>query len=251
MKYALITGASDGIGASVAKLLAKKGWAVTLVARSEDKLRAIVQGLPGHDNSYLIADLSTQEGLNSTIQQLGKKRYEVLVNNAGVGIYKAFTDPDLDELLKMIDLNIKAVVVLSYHFLKVAQKGDAIINTGSILGIGSKPGAAVYAGTKAFVTTFSEGLWYEAKKKGVYTSGFNPGPVESDFHKRAGGSDQSYPKIMLQKPEQVARELVKALAKRKKPRIVAGALNRYLLFMQRLISRKAVVSIMGRIAPLK
>jgi uncharacterized protein len=249
MKHALVTGASGGIGASIAKLLAEKGWAVTLVARSEDKLKALVSMLSGNDNSYLIADLSIQEGLNKTVQQLRKKRYELLINNAGVGEYKTFTESNLDAQLKMIDLNIKGVVTLSYHYLKGAQKGDAIINTGSILGIGPLPGAGVYSATKAFVIAFSEAIWYEARKKGVYVAGFNPGPAETEFHRHAGGTDQSFSKFMMQKPEQVARELVRAVERRKKPRIVAGSLYRFLFFTQRLISRKAVIKIMSKFSP--
>jgi hypothetical protein len=251
MKKALITGASDGIGLEVARLLATKGYAITAVARSEDKLKKLVENLSGNGHNFLVADLSVKDDLDKIVRHLSANHYEVLINNAGIGKYGEFVEMDLNEQLQMIQLNINAVVALSYHYLKVAIPGDANINTGSMLGISSLPGAAVYAATKAFVTTFSESLWYEAKKKGIYVAGFNPGPVTSGFHIHAGGSDKTFPKIIMQRTEEVAKELVRVLEKRKKPRTVPGALIRYLLFMQRLISRKAVVLIMSKFSPVK
>jgi short-subunit dehydrogenase len=199
----------------------------------------------------LVADLSIDEELNRIVQHVTSNKYDVLINNAGVGKYGEFVEMDLDDQLRMVQLNINALVTLSYHFLKTATQGDAIINTGSMLGISSFPGAAVYAGTKAFVTTFSESLWYEAKKKGVYVTGVNPGPVKTGFHIHAGGSNESFPNIIMEEPEQVATELVRALEKRNKPRTVPGALTRFLLFTQRAISRKATVLIMSKFSPAK
>jgi short-subunit dehydrogenase len=251
MKHVLITGASDGIGLAIARLLATKGYTITAVARSEDKLKKLVENLPGSGHNFLIADLSVKGDLDKVVQHLSGTHYDVLINNAGVGKYGEFVEMDLNDQLQMIQLNISAIVTLSYHFLTVARPGDAIINTGSMLGISSLPGAAVYAGTKAFVTIFSESLWYEAKKKGVYIASFNPGPVKSGFHTHSGGNDKSFPGVLMLNTEQVAKESVKALEKRKKPRTVPGTLIRYLLFMQRLISRKAVVLIMSKFSPVK
>ena len=251
MKNALVTGASEGIGLAVVHLLATRGYAITIVARSEAKLKKVVQTLQGANHKYLVADLSDDEDLNKIVQHITTTKYDVLINNAGVGKYGRFIEMGLGAQLQMIKLNINAVVILSYHFLITSRRGDAIINTGSNLGIASMPGAAVYAATKAFVTTFSESLWHEAKRKGVYVAGFNPGPVKNEFHLHAGGDDKYFPNLMMQETDQVARELVRTLEKRNKPRTVSGAITRFLLFTQRLISRKAVVRIMGKFSPVK
>src|SRR5262245_33273763 len=204
MKHAIVTGASDGIGFEVAQLLAKKGYSITAVARSEDKLKKLVQSLPGHEHSFLVADLSLKTDLNTVVQNITTNQYDVLINNAGVGKYGEFTALDLDEQLQTIELNINAVITLSYHFLKRSKPGDALINTGSMLGISSLPGAAVYAATKAFVANFSESLWCEARKKGVFVTGFNPGPVKTEFHQHAGGNNASFPDAIMVTQQQVA-----------------------------------------------
>jgi short-subunit dehydrogenase len=246
MKSALVTGASDGIGFEVARLLAKKGYTITAVARSEDKLKKLVQSLANGNHNFILADLSLKDDLQKVVEDITVHQYNVLINNAGVGKYGEFVAMDLDEQLQIIQLNVNAVVTLSFHFLKRSKQGDALINTGSMLGIGSFPGSAVYAATKAFVTTFSESLWYEAKKKGVFVTGFNPGPVKTGFHLHAGGNENSFPNMIMETQEQVAKEMVRALEKRNKPRTVPGALIRFLLFSQRFISRKSVVLIMSR-----
>src|SRR4030095_5011712 len=249
MKHAIITGASDGIGLEVAQLLAKKDYTITAVARSEEKLKKLIQSLPDSGHNFILADLSVKNDLNKVVQDITTHKYDLLINNAGVGKYGEFVTLDLDAQLQGIELNINAVVTLSYHFLKSSKPGDALINTGSMLGISSLPGAAVYAATKAFVTTFSESLWYEAKKKGVFVTGFNPGPVKTEFHSHAGGNNASFPNAIMVTQEQVAKELIRVLEKRNKPRTVPGALIRFLLFSQRLIGRKTVVLIMSRFSP--
>ena len=249
MKRVLITGASDGIGFEVAQLLAKKGYSITPVARSQEKLKKLVESLPGTGHNFIVADLSVITDLNKVVEIISTHQYDVLINNAGVGKYGEFASLDLNEQIRTIELNINAVVTLSYHFLQRSKPGDAIINTGSMLGISSLPGAAVYAATKAFVTNFSESLWYEAKRKGVFVTGFNPGPAKTEFHSRAGGSNASFPSLIMITQEQVAKEMIKVLERRNKPRTVPGALIRFLLFSQRLIGRKPVVLIMSRFSP--
>jgi len=249
MKRVLITGASDGIGFEVAQLLAKKGYIITAVARSEDKLKKLVRSLPNGEHNFISADLSLKIDLQKVVEDINVHHYDVLINNAGVGKYGKFEEMDLPEQLQMIQLNIDALVTLSFHFLKGSKPGDALINTGSMLGISSFPGSAVYAATKAFVANFSESLWYEAKRKGVFVTGFNPGPAKTEFHSRAGGSNASFPSLIMITQEQVAKEMVKVLERRNKPRTVPGALIRFLLFSQRLIGRKPVVLIMSRFSP--
>ena len=130
MPDVLITGGSDGIGLAVAKLLAAEGETrVTLVARSEAKLREAVAQLPGAGHDFVVADLSKPEGVNLVAQRLGARQYDVLINNAGAGLYGRFVELPLDDQLRMMSLNMESVSVLSHAYLGQAKPGDALVNT--------------------------------------------------------------------------------------------------------------------------
>lgn len=249
MKKVLITGASGGIGLETAKRLASQNYQVTLVARGEDKLNKAVKGLGGTGHTILVADLTDKDGLQKVADHLKTREYDVLINNAGAGIYGKFIEIPLDEQLAIMQLNMNALVTLSYSFLQNARPGDALVNIGSMLAHSSLPGGSVYAATKSFVANFSESLWYEFKKKGIFVMGFNPGAAASDFHSNAGGHVSDFPKFVMSSVEDVAEELVKALEKRRKPRVVQGWKNRFMLFGFKLLNRKAAVNIMGQISP--
>ena len=249
MKHVLITGASDGIGLAAAQRLAAEGAQLTLVARTEAKLQAALQSLPGNGHHYLVADLSGAEGVARVAHLIDTTPFDVFLNNAGAGLYGRLETLALDEQRQMMRLNMDAVTVLAYHYLRRARRGDALVNTGSFVGFTSMPGAAVYAATKAFVASLSESLWYEYKSQGVYVLGFNPGSVANNFHARAGGSPDTFPASNRQTTEAVVEELLRALARRSKPRVVAGGLNRLILFGQRWLPRSMAVNIMGGLGP--
>ncbi|WP_413670139.1 SDR family NAD(P)-dependent oxidoreductase [Mucilaginibacter sp. Mucisp86] len=249
MKKVLITGASGGIGLETARQLAAKGYQLTLVARSEEKLSKAVKDLGGTGHTILVADLTNKDDLQKLVDHLKTEKYDVLINNAGAGIYGKFIEIPLDEQLATMQLNINALVTLSYTFLQNAKQGDALVNIGSMLAHSSLPGGSVYAATKSFVANFSESLWYEFKKKGVFVMGFNPGAAASGFHANAGGHTSDFPKFVMSSVEDVARELVKALENRRKPRVVQGWKNRFMLFGFKLLSRKSAINIMGQISP--
>ena len=250
MKKALITGASGGIGLALARQLAGENYSLTLVARSDQKLKEIVKDLPGrHD--YLKADLSVAEEARQLGDYLASHPYDVLINNAGVGLYGHFVDMNLTEQLKMIRLNIDAMVVLSRAYLNHAQHGNALVNIGSVLGTTSFSGGAAYAGTKGFVIRFTESLWHENKKKGIYVCAFSPGVTSSEFYKESGIDEASFPGFIKQTPVQVAQELSAALRSRRKPHVVSGFMNRSMLTFYRLLSRKAIVNSMGGFSPVK
>jgi len=249
MKKVLITGASGGIGLETARQLAAQGYRLTLVARNEDKLNKAVKSLNGIGHTVLAADLTNKEELQKVINNLKTEKYDILINNAGSGIYGKFIDIPLDEQLAGMHLNMDALVTLSYGFLQNAISGDALVNIGSVLAHSSLPGGSVYAATKSFVANFSESLWYEFKQKGVFVMGFNPGAAASDFHANAGGHTSDFPKFVMSSVEDVAEELVKALEKRRKPRVVQGWKNRFMLFGFKLLNRKSAVNIMGQLSP--
>jgi len=249
MKKVLITGASGGIGLETAKRLASQNYQVTLVARNGDKLNKAVKSLAGAGHTILVADLTNNEDLQKVAGHLKTQKYDVLINNAGAGIYGKFIEIPLADQLAGMQLNMDALVTLSYAFLQNAKPGDALVNIGSVLAHSSLPGGSVYAATKSFVANFSESLWYEFKQKGVFVMGFNPGAAASDFHANAGGHVSDFPKFVMSSVEDVAEELVKALAKRRKPRVVQGWKNRFMLFGFKLLNRKSAVNIMGQISP--
>ena len=249
MKKALITGASGGIGLETARQLAQQNYQVTLVARNRDRLEKALSSLSGNGHTILVADLNNNEDLQKLTTHLLTEKYDVLVNNAGNGTYGKFTDIPLEDQLATMQLNMQALVALSYSFLQNAVKGDALVNIGSLLAHSSLPGGSVYAATKSFVANFSESLWYEFKPKGIFVLGFNPGAANSDFHTNAGGHTSDFPKFVMSSVEDVAEELAKALQKRQKPRVVQGWKNRFMLFGFRFLPRVAAVSIMGKISP--
>lgn len=249
MKKTFITGASGGIGLEIARRLATQNYQLTLVARNEDRLKKAILSLNGSGHTIMVADLTKREDLQKLTAHLSAEKYDLLINNAGAGIYGEFTDIPLEDQLTTMQLNMQALVTLSYGFLQNATAGDALVNIGSLLAHSSLPGGAVYAGTKSFVANFSESLWYEFKHKGVFVMGFNPGAANSDFHKHAGRKASDFPDFVVSSVEEVAQELTEALRKRKKPRVVQGWKNRFMLFGFKFLNRQAAVSIMGKISP--
>ena len=248
---ALITGASEGIGLEIAKTFAAKNYEVTLVARSKEKLEKALAALPGKGHELILADLSKREDVDALKEKIELNRYSVFVNNAGVGMYGRFTDMPLSEQVKMMNLNMTALTVLSYFYLNAAKKGDTLINIASTLGTTSYAGASVYAATKAYVTSLSESLWWENKNGGIYVMGFCPGATYTNFHKVSGGDKDDFPKFTMQTAEQAVKELERAFEKRNKPKVVSGGLNRFMISIQKLMSRKMVVGMMAGFGPLK
>lgn len=245
-RKALVTGASGGIGLAFARRLAKEGFCVTAVARSEGRLQELVAELGG-ESRYLVADLSTPEGMARVSDEIASTSYDLLINNAGVGVYGAFDEMPLEEHLALIRLNCEAQVALSYAFLAKAKRGDALVNVASMLGFFGLPTFSVYSATKAFVRSFSETLWFEQKARGVYVMALCPGPTSSNFHEASQGTSLNRPPAaMSQTPEQVVDEAMKALSARRKPTVLTGSTARALVSVtNRFLSMKQAVMMMG------
>jgi uncharacterized protein len=244
-KRALVTGASEGIGFVFAKRLAAEGYEVTAVARTEAKLKALVEELGGK-HAYLVADLCTETGQKIVAEKLKETGYDLLVNNAGVGTVGRFTQVPLEKQRKMIRLNVEALMTLSYAFLKGAKSGDALINVSSTLAFMPMPMIGLYSATKAFVTSFTESLWYENKSKGIYVMGLCPGITSTNFQLNAGGRAGDVPESMAQTPDQVVDTALKALAARKNPTVISGMTNQIFASFARALPRKSTVSLMGK-----
>jgi uncharacterized protein len=187
-KTILITGATSGIGLEMAKILASKNFNLILVARNEHQLMQIKNEFDQlYDTTTTIfsVDLSQKEevfSLYTRIKELHLK-VDMLINNAGIGNYGEFVTTSLDEELKMIDLNIAAVVILTKLFAQemVKRKDGKIMNVASLLSFLPFPYYSVYSATKSFVLSFTETLSAELENSGVTITALCPGPVDTPF----------------------------------------------------------------------
>lgn len=231
---ALVTGASSGIGADIARELAKRGHALVLVARREERLQSLATELiseHGIEATALEADLlapEERERLANEVKGLGRS-VEVLVNNAGFGSRGRFAENDPGRMVDMVRLNVEAVVDLSSRYLPgMASRGrGAVINIASLAAFQPMPGSATYAATKAFVLSFSEALHTEQSPNGVTVTAVCPGPVKTEFTDVAGmtGVQSDTPEIIWMTAEEIARHSVEG-AEQGKRVIIPGAINR-------------------------
>src|SRR3954452_10635811 len=189
---ALVTGASSGIGLELAKLAARDGHDLVLVARSADKLAGLAEELTsehGVDVRQIVADLAEPGGVRTVLERLGGTHVDVLVNNAGVGGQGRFAvERDLADDLAMIQLNVSALVELTGHLLPpMVERGrGAVLNLASTAGFTPGPLQAVYFASKAFVRSFSEALTEECRNTGVRVTALCPGPVDTGFAAASG-----------------------------------------------------------------
>lgn len=190
-KFAIITGASSGIGAELAKLAAKDGYELLLVA--DTPFVDASAGLAGTVET-LETDLSTIEGVDRLLDAARGRQVDLLCANAGHGLGHAFLDQDLADWRHVIDTNITGTLYLVQKVLRqmVARDDGKILVTGSIAGFIPGSFQAVYNGTKAFVDNFTDALRNEIKdSKGVTLTTLMPGPVETEFFERGGMMDTS------------------------------------------------------------
>ena len=222
-RTAVITGASSGIGAAIARELARRGHGVTLVARRADKLESLAGELraTGVRAHVLVADLSDREArarLLDRTAELGLTA-EILVNNAGFTTMGPVAKSDPVAEINMIEVDVVAVADLCSRFLPaMVERGrGAVLNVASTGAFQPLPGQAAYGAAKAFVLSYSESLSGELHSTGVQVSVLCPGPVETGFGERAGISKEeaeaALPKFLWESPETVAAIGVEALAK--------------------------------------
>lgn len=250
MNTSLITGASSGIGEAFARRLAALGRNVFLVARSEDKLVTLCNEL-GRENrvraQYFVLDLSQPDAGERLFAEVEKRGLEIdlLVNNAGFGSMGDFVKLDQARELNMIDLNVKALVDLTYRFLAPMRqrKRGAIINVASTAGFQPVPFMATYAATKAFVLSFSEAIWEENRPYGIEVLALCPGVTETNFFEAAHGHKP--PARAAQTADEVVDTAMKALG-RGKGHVVSGLSNLVMVEAERLIPRSVVVKVAGK-----
>lgn len=188
---ALITGASSGIGRDMARVLAAQGYDLLLVARRKDRLEELKNEL--NVNVKIIAmDLSIEENVYKLYEKCQKYDIDMLINNAGFGLFGEFLETDLDTELKMIDLNVRAYHILTKLFLKdfVKKNKGYILNVCSSAGFMAGPRLSTYYATKNYVTKLTMAINEElrVRKSKVVISALCPGPVASEFNKVAHGT---------------------------------------------------------------
>jgi uncharacterized protein len=192
-KTALITGASFGIGLELARIFAREGYNLVLVARSADKLRQLASELEkshGTRSLILAADLSEPGASAYVLDQTTRAsiQVDVLVNNAGFGQYGMFAENDLEECLRQIQLNVTTLTHLTRLYLPamIERRNGKVLNVASTAAFQPGPLMAVYFATKAYVLHFSEALGNELQDSGITVTCLCPGATATEFHKRAG-----------------------------------------------------------------
>jgi short-subunit dehydrogenase len=218
-RSALVTGASSGIGAEIARVLAERGCDLVLVARRADRLEALAAELGGRVSvECLAADLTTDEGVDAVERRLRAQPVELLVNNAGVGTGGKFWELPIDPELAEIRLNVLALVRLTHAALPtmVDAGHGGVINVGSLAGDQPLRGSATYAATKAYVTTFTESLAAELRGTGVHVTVVKPGFTFTEMSGSEAPPPESFAgRYLWSKAEDVARAAVDAVEKGK------------------------------------
>lgn len=246
---ALVTGASMGIGVDIADVLARRGHDLVLVARSADKLEAVATRLAtthGITAHVLVANLAGAAGADAVADQVAARGWQVdvLVNNAGYGLFGPVAESNADDELGMIELNVTALYRLTRRLLPgmVARRRGWIMNVASTAAFFSGPFMTVYYATKNFVLAFSDGLAEELDGTGVLVSCLCPGPTESGFRQRAGtaGSKLSHRPQVPSMP--VAEAGVAGLFNGDRV-VIPGLKNRIETLAPRLLPRRMVAKI--------
>ncbi len=245
-EVALVTGASMGIGKELAKIFAADGRDLVLVARSEDKLRALAGELEAEYQitaHVLPADLTKPSAPVEIFESLETRglQLDYLVNNAGFGATGAFAALPLTGQMDMLRVNIDAVVALTHLALEgmLARKKGRILNIASTAGFQPGPDMSVYYATKSFVILFSEGVAEEVKKSGVTVTVHCPGATATNFADTAGNAKSLLFKLGAAPADKVARHAYRSMMKGK---VVAieGFMNRLAAFSVRFGPRAVV-----------
>jgi uncharacterized protein len=254
----LVTGASSGIGAEIARELAARGHGLTLVARREERLRELAGELErnhGVRTEVVAASVSERAGREGLIEEVEGRglTVEVLVNNAGFGSGGRFQRQDVEREEEMVRTNIEAVVGLcgTYAPKMVARGRGAILNVGSVAGFQPVPRQTTYAATKAFVNSFTEALHVDLAGTGVSATVLCPGFTETEFAEVGGlGSFDQPPSFLVDSAREVARAAVEGMEKGKRS-VVPGAHNVVTALGGRLAPRSLLLPAMGRFYPVR
>lgn len=244
---ALVTGGSSGIGAAIARELAARGADLVLTARRQALLDEVAQSCRQHRATHvetIAADLGAIGGAEAVWDRAGA--IDILINNAGFGAFRPFADTEWPRDAEMIELNIRALVYLSKHFVAAPRtRPGYLLNVASIGAYQSVPNMALYAASKAFVRNFTEGLHDELRGGLVSATCVCPGGTKTAFHEQAGAGDYSWiANATMTSAEHVARIAVDAMLAKQRT-VIPGLANKLSCWSVRLVPR-SVASWMTR-----
>ncbi len=244
---ALVTGASSGIGAHIARRLAREGFDLVLVARRADMLEKLASELGAVKVEVMAADLTDPTAPARIALALGPDGVDVLVNNAGGGWIGTFAEAPLDRQLQIVDLNVRALVELTHRLLgPMKQRGRGhIVQIASVAGFMPGPLASVYYASKAFVVRHAEALEHELRGSGVKVCLSCPGPVATDFQRSSGVSGDIGASVAMS-AEKVAEETVDAMLKGRFL-VAPGASNRAVIALSNLLPNRLLMNVVSRI----
>lgn len=241
----LITGASSGIGLEMAKIFARDKHELILVARSKDKLEMIQEKL-STKVTIVVADLSNEQKVKELYAFIKRQDIDILINNAGFGLFGEFVETDLNKEIEMINTNIKAVHILTKLILKDMEKKNKgyILNVASSAAFQPGPLMSTYYATKSYVYQLSEAIYYEEKKKkkDVHVSVLCPGPVETNFNNVAGVHFGVKPLSASYVADYAIKQMFK-----KKYLIIPGKKMQMAKFFSRFVPDKLLLKIVYRI----
>jgi short-subunit dehydrogenase len=251
-KWALVTGASAGIGKALAEELARGGTNLVLTARRRERLEELAQQLAAShkiQTRVVVADLTHPDAPGEIFLFTKEQGIEIelLINNAGFGAYGEFTTVEVPRLLDMVEVNCSAVVHLTRLYLPemVARRHGDVLIVASTASFQSVPYISTYAATKAFDLIFAEGLAEEVKPHGVRVCALCPGSTESEFAEVAGQTHVAATRKNRETAEKVARTGLRALAAGKS--FIVSGLGNYLgVVSQRLVPRRFVARVAAR-----
>ncbi len=246
----VITGASAGIGTALARVFARHGHELALVARREDRLRALADEIAATGllkPLVIAADLAAPGAAEQIGKALAAQGVEpqFIVNNAGFGLIGFAGARDRDEVLAMIDVNARALTELSLAFIdSLTRHHGGLLNVGSLAGFLPGPGMAVYYATKNYVLSFSEALRSELKSRGVRVTVLCPGPVPTEFAERAGISGGLSPRPLTQSAERVAELGYRGLIRGQRT-VVPGIVNRLVASVAPRVPRRLLLGLIA------
>jgi short-subunit dehydrogenase len=251
-KWALVTGASGGIGLEIARVLAEKGYALVLTARGEDALGRLAQALEREHGAHCLTvalDLGAPGGVDALVRFVAEAGVQpnVLVNNAGMGVYGRFADVDPERIQAMVDLNVGALTRLTALLLPAMLKhgGGRILNVASTAAFQPGPGMAVYFASKAYVLSLSEALDVELRPRGVTVTVLCPGATDTGFMSSARAERSALFKgRRLAKARHVAQYGVAAMERGQRV-AVHGQLNRIMALGVRFAPRRLAAAMAG------
>lgn len=235
-----ITGASSGIGADLARLLAARGARVLLMARSESKLTALAEEIGDAAEMYVL-DVTSDKQVTETMEKALRRhrRIDVLVNNAGYGEFKTFLETGVEDFQGMMDVNFMGTVRCTKAVLPamLREKSGQIVNVASMAGKVGSAKSTAYSATKHAVLGFTNSLRQELAGTGIVVSAVNPGPVDTPFFDRADPSGTyraNLPGWFMLSPEAAAGAVLEAILRKKReinvPRMANAGVRLFLLF---------------------